>query len=144
MEQSTVFHNKFLKTTVKLFTKFPFLFTVFIILSICLICFVLHNLSISQYVSGSIQWDEEGRVLLEAWRGEYCTAVTEPDTDSSVFTVRMTADAGADRKYVYVLDQESKELLDDHFGNSCNVSFVEGKISLLDRVRFYHLTKGRG
>lgn len=143
MEQSSVINNKILKIIVKVFTKFPFLFTVFIVLNICLICIVLHNTSMNQYVSCSIQWDGEGRVFLEDWYGECCTAITEPNIDGHVFTVYLTFGNEVNHKYMYALDQESKDILGNYFGNSCNVSIADGRITLLDRVRFYHLTGER-
>lgn len=143
MGQSSVINNKILKVIVKVFTKFPFLFTVFIVLNICLICIVLHNTSMNQYVSCSIQWDGEGRVFLEDWYGECCTAITEPNINGHVFTVYLTFGSEVNHKYMYALDQESKDILGNYFGNSCNVSIADGRITLLDRVRFYHLTGER-
>lgn len=140
MEQSSVINNKILKIIVKAFTKFPFLFTVFIALNVCLICIVLRNTSMNQYVSRSMQWDGEGRVFLEDWYGECCTAITEPNINGHVFTVRLDFGNEVDHKYIYVLDQDSKDMLGNYFGNSCNVSIADGKVTLLDRVRFYHLT----
>ena len=64
MDQSNVINNKILKIIVKVFTKFPFLFTVFIVLNVCLIFIVLHNISMNVYVSCSILWYGEGRVFL--------------------------------------------------------------------------------
>ncbi len=143
MDQSNVINNKILKIIVKVFTKFPFLFTVFIVLNVCLIFIVLHNISMNQYVSCSIQWNGEGRVFLENWYGECCTAITEPNINGHVFTVYLTFDNEVNHKYIYVLDQDSKDILGNHFGNSCNVSVANGKVTLLDKVRFYHLTGER-
>lgn len=143
MEQSSVVNNKILKVIVKILTKFPFLFTIFIVLSICLICIVLQNISINQYISSSIQWDEDGRVFLENWYGECCTAITEPNINGHVFTMYLTFVNEADHKYVYVLEQKSKDILENYFENSCNVSIVDGRITLLDRIRYYHLAGER-
>lgn len=143
MDQSNVVNNKILKIIVKVFTKFPFLFTVFIVLNVYLIFIVLHNISMNQYVSCSIQWNGEGRVFLENWYGECCTAITEPNINGHVFTVYLTFDNEVNHKYIYVLDQDSKDILGNHFGNSCNVSIEKGRVTLLDRVRFYHLAGER-
>lgn len=139
MDQSNVINNRILKIIVKLFTKFPFLFTVFIVLNVCLICVVLHNASMNHYVFCQIQWDGEGRIFLEDWYGECCTAITEPDVNGHVFTLCLTFDNEVNHKYVYILDQESEDILGKYFGNSCNVSIADGRVTLLDRVRFYHL-----
>lgn len=143
MEQSRVINNKVLKAIVKALTKYPFLFTVFIILSIGITCYVLQNININQYISSTIQWDEDGRVFSLEWYGENCTAVTEPDMAGRVFTVHMTLDVETDNKYIYILDSESKNRLDDSFGDSCNISIMEGKITLFDRIRRYHSDRVR-
>jgi|InofroStandDraft_1065614.scaffolds.fasta_scaffold90617_1 hypothetical protein len=140
MDQSNVINNRILKIIVKLFTKFPFLFTVFIGWNVCLICVVLHNASMNHYVSCQIQWDGEGRIFLEDWYGECCTAITEPNVNGHVFPLCLTFDNEVNHKYVYILDQESEDILGKYFGNSCNVSIADGRVTLLDRVRFYHLT----
>lgn len=143
MDQSGVAESRGLQLIIKVFLGIPGLFLLYIVVGIIGLICIAQNIQLNNYEKQTVVWNESGYIVMEDWRGESCTGLVDREGKGRLEEIRFVFDSKEEDTYVYRPEKDIFKQSSEVKNIETEVEFLQGSISLLEKVVHYHTERMR-